>query len=214
MIMRRLMIILTVILICITSQSIWSHNRTSRVNETVKVSKPAKPYLGAGIDSVVITLYVPHQWNIALVYFHLHKNGEIVVDFDDKNDRTFTLDTVMPKDTIFKYVNRLFIERPKRVYSSIEPSSICKSTESPVLEVRLYRRKNVTKLNYIIKKIECRRILHYSDEFKHLFRLLFDIGLECNRKYGDDDDELFRTDYNYYPSAVDFESPNDQQKTK
>lgn len=212
--MRRILIILTVILFITASQSLLSHNRASQVDRTAQTDKSTRTYIETDLDSVVIDFFVPF-WNLYSISFRLQTNGDIVLNYyDDLSNRRIITDVETTlNDSIFKYVNRLFIENPELVYSSVEPSSICDIRETPQVIVRLYKRTNYKCQIYYIVNEEYGRIVHFSDEFKNLYKILFDIGLDFNKKYGDDDDELFPTYYDYYPEAVAIEPiPEERQR--
>lgn len=210
--------IILIFVICDGSFSIWSQRNLRSPKEKVVNDISSEYSLGNQTDSVEILFDSP-SWSIPWTYFTLYKGGKMTVKYKTYGDRASIADVDIEQstiDSIFNYVNRLFIKKSTPIYASIKKISYGLDYEgSPEVSVYTYRKGKFVAQNYLLQNVQDFRVVYYSDAFKHFYKLLHAIARECSMKYGKDKDLPHRrARYDYYPKAVAIEPRTIQQKNE
>lgn len=147
--------------------------------------------LEKSVDYVEIQFFVPY-FDISIIYFNINKDGNIKIPYYFDCPENHILDlrrdfgvTHSAIDSIYRYVNSIFIEKTAPIYSRIEPLPYCSACDSPAITVNVYKKgRKILARDIQIQENEFERRVFFSDEFKYLYRYLFTFARECNRKYG------------------------------
>lgn len=211
--------IILIFVICDGSFSIWSQRSLRSPKEKVVNDISSEYSLGNQTDSVEILFEMPIRWAIPWTYFYLYKGGKITVKYETYQDPAYIADLDIKQstiDSIFNYVNKLFIKKSMPVYASIKKIPYGRDYEgSPEVTVYIYRKGKFVTRNCLLQNVQDFRIVYYSDDFKRFYKLLHTIAMECSMKYGKDKDLPHRrARYDYYPKAVAIEPRTIQQKNE